>query len=68
MIELSNKAKAICDAHFHPTAKGYGCGSCPLQQVCIADVRCTRDGIDAWTQRCNDAAEKLNNDNLEDAA
>lgn len=59
-VELSDKALAICEAHYKTPGKGNGCGRCPIRNECITHrpVRPMVE-LEVWRARINEAAEKV---------
>ncbi len=52
------KADAVCAKHYGKL--GSGCGKCPIQQACHSNCTpLTWETLNAWRQRCADAAEKV---------
>ena len=57
MIGVSDKALAICNAHFSDDAKHAGCLTCPLVIACRIGGRMDMAGMIKWRDAINEAAE-----------
>ena len=61
VIEISEKAKAICKKHYITCWKGNGCHKCPISETCQSTVAPTEEGLNAWRSKLNYEAKLVLN-------